>query len=120
MAAIPKEPEKTAVAECIQCLHCENICPQDAISFKPGAAFAGYSGALDLTRRGIFLSLGAGALATMTLKTSPFTKLCKSPAAAAARRAAGKFVFSKMHPLRGVHESLPHQYPSALPLGKRA
>ena len=75
MAAIPKEPEKTAAAECIQCLHCENICPQYAISFKPGAAPAGYSGALDLTRRGIFLSLGAGALAAMSLKTSPFTKL---------------------------------------------
>jgi MauM/NapG family ferredoxin protein len=75
MAAIPKEPEKTAAAECIQCLHCENICPQDAISFKPGAAPAGYSGALDLTRRGIFLSLGAGALAAASLKTTPFTKL---------------------------------------------
>jgi polyferredoxin len=75
MAAIPKEPEKTAAAECIQCLHCSHICPQSAISFKPGAAPVGYTGALDLTRRGIFLSLGAGALATMTLKTSPFTKL---------------------------------------------
>ena len=35
MAAIPKEPEKTAAAECIQCLHCSAICPQSAISFKP-------------------------------------------------------------------------------------
>jgi polyferredoxin len=75
MAAIPKEPEETAAAECIQCLHCSHICPQSAISFKPGAAPVGYTGALDLTRRGIFLSLGAGALATMTLKTSPFTTL---------------------------------------------
>jgi len=77
MAAIPKEPEKTAAAECIQCLHCSHICPQSAISFKPAlfSSPAGFTTAPDLSRRGIFLSLGAGALAAASLKTTPFTKL---------------------------------------------
>ena len=120
MAAIPKEPEKTAAAECIQCLHCENICPQDAISFKPGAVPAEYGGALDLTRRGIFLSLGAGALATMTLKTSPFTKLVNPRLLRPPGAMPEKSFLGKMRTLRRVHEGVPHQYPSALPLGKRA
>jgi ferredoxin len=77
MAAIPKEPEKTAAAECIQCLHCSQICPQSAISFKPAlfSSPAGFNTAPDLSRRGLFLSLGAGALAAASLKTSPFIKL---------------------------------------------
>jgi polyferredoxin len=77
MAAIPKEPEKTAAAECIQCLHCSQICPQSAISFKPAifSSPAGFNTAPDLSRRGLFLSLGAGVLVAASLKTSPFTKL---------------------------------------------
>ena len=77
MAAIPKEPEETAAAECIQCLHCSAICPQSAISFKPAfsSSPAGFNTSFDLSRRGLFLSLGAGALAAASLKTSPFTKL---------------------------------------------
>jgi len=77
MAAIPKEPEETATAECIQCLHCSDICPQSAISFKPAlfSSPAGVNASLDLSRRGLFLSLGAGALAAVSLKTTPFAKL---------------------------------------------
>lgn len=77
MAAIPKEPEKTVASECIQCLHCSHICPQSAISFKPAlfSSPAGFTTAPDLSRRGLFLSLGAGALAAASLKTTPFTKL---------------------------------------------
>jgi len=77
MAAIPKEPEQTAAAECIQCLHCSAICPQSAISFKPAfsSSPAGFNTSFDLSRRGLFLSLGTGALAAASLKTSPFTKL---------------------------------------------
>jgi len=77
MAAIPKEPEETVAAECIQCLHCSAICPQSAISFKPlfNSALSTFNTSLDLSRRGLFLSLGAGALAAVSLKTTPFTKL---------------------------------------------
>ena len=77
MAAIPQEPEETAAVECIQCLHCSAICPQSAISFKPAllSSPAGFHASFDLSRRGLFLSLGAGALAAVSLKTSPFTKL---------------------------------------------
>ena len=77
MGAILKDPEQTNSRECFQCLHCAAICPQSAISFKPAltASPEGFNAAFDLSRRSLFLSLGAGALSAFSLKTTPFVKL---------------------------------------------
>jgi MauM/NapG family ferredoxin protein len=77
MGAIPQEPAQTIGSECIQCLHCSTICPQSAISFKPviAASPKEFNKGLSLTRRSLFLSLGAGAVGAFTLKATPFAKL---------------------------------------------
>jgi ferredoxin len=77
MGAILKDPNKTNSRECFQCLHCSIICPQTAISFKPVLTPSpeGFNTAFDLSRRSLFLSLGAGALSAFSLKTTPFVKL---------------------------------------------
>jgi len=77
MGAILKDPNKTNSRECFQCLHCAAICPQSAISFKPVLTPSpeGFNVAFDLSRRSLFLSLGAGALSAFSLKTTPFAKL---------------------------------------------
>lgn len=76
MGAIADNPVHTRGGECFQCLHCAAVCPQTAISFTPARRLspAGFNPAFELTRRNLFLSLGAGALTAFSLTTAPFVK----------------------------------------------
>ena len=58
MGAIGDRSVATAHAECIVCLDCEALCPEQAISFRPGDKNQALSP--DLSRRGLLWSFGLG------------------------------------------------------------
>ena len=79
-AACPAAERKTAdgkgkVSECLVCMNCDDLCPQNAVRFgfsrKPAAA-------LDLGRRRVVAALAAGAVAVPLVRITP---LAKAPAA---------------------------------------
>ncbi len=76
MGAIATDPAQTLDTECIQCRRCAAVCPQRAISFSP--AWRRHpldgNGTIDITRRSLFWSLGAGVVTAFSLKTTPFVK----------------------------------------------
>ncbi len=59
-------------AECLECRNCDDICPQNAVSF----GFRGRSEAvaLDLNRRRVIASLAAGVVSVPFLRTVPLRK----------------------------------------------
>ncbi len=61
MAAIREDPHSTAHRECLLCLHCKEICPQNAISFYKANKATGVAQVKpDLTRRAMVLSAVSG------------------------------------------------------------
>ena len=57
--------------ECLACFACDDICPQNAVSFGFGK---GKPSAMDLGRRQVVLSLSSGVLAVPLLRSTPFAK----------------------------------------------
>ena len=72
--ALPDHKEKWRPSECMYCWNCDDICPQNAVSFgffgkavvKPGSA------GIDLGRRRVVASMAGGALAVPLLRVNPF------------------------------------------------
>ncbi len=77
MEAIQDKPQKTTEEECILCKNCARVCPQDAISFKVSKAscFSHTLPQINLRRRGLFLSAGAGALTVLSHRIDSVSKL---------------------------------------------
>lgn len=70
MACISPDGQRTLNGECILCLQCEAVCPVGAVSFfspTPGEQ----KSEVDLTRRGVVVSLAAGATAYPLLRIRP-------------------------------------------------
>lgn len=70
--AAPDKKEEWRDAECFYCLNCDDVCPENAVSF----GFAGKKTAavMDLGRRRVVTSMAAGAIAVPLLRTSPLLK----------------------------------------------
>jgi polyferredoxin len=70
--AAPDAKEKWLKSECMACMNCDDVCPQNAVRFgfsrKPGGA------ALDLGKRRVIGSMMAGMLAVPLLRISPLKK----------------------------------------------
>jgi MauM/NapG family ferredoxin protein len=77
MGAIGKDPRETVVGECIQCLKCKELCPQEAIAFTADFSPKGAAVVpeINLSRRGCLYALGGGVALGLSLDTAPFTKL---------------------------------------------
>jgi polyferredoxin len=58
--------------ECIACMNCDDICPQDAVSFGFGKAVK--SPAMDLGRRRVVASMATGLIAVPLIRSTPFSK----------------------------------------------
>lgn len=58
-------------SECLACFSCDDICPQNAVSFRIGKKKAA---SMDLGRRQVVLSLSSGILAVPLIRTTPFAK----------------------------------------------
>ncbi|MDI6801707.1 MAG: 4Fe-4S binding protein [Thermodesulfovibrionales bacterium] len=70
--ANPDKKEAWRDAECYYCYNCDDVCPQNAVSF-------GFSGkknaaAMDLGRRHIITSMAAGVISVPLLRANPFSK----------------------------------------------
>ena len=75
MGAIQDQPQETREEECIECSTCSRVCPQSAVSFKvPTPLFLRTRPQINLTKRGLFLSAGAGVLAVLSHRTDPVSK----------------------------------------------
>ena len=59
-------------AECLYCLHCDDICPQNAVSF--GLSKKKKAAAMDLGRRQVFLSLLSGIVTVPLLRQGALSK----------------------------------------------
>jgi len=70
MGAIPEDPKRTHLPECIQCRTCVHVCPQKAVTFPLSLSIGGEYSKVDFSRRGFIYSvvggLGAGFLAVQT------------------------------------------------------
>lgn len=69
--AAPDKKDRWRDAECLYCWNCDDVCPQNAVSF-------GFSGrrkaaAMDIGRRRVIVSMTSGILAVPLLKTSPLS-----------------------------------------------
>ena len=76
MGAVKEPPQENMEQECIKCTTCSEVCPQSAVRFKvlPSGLFRGHS-QINLTKRGFFFSAGAGALAVLSHRTDPVSKI---------------------------------------------
>ena len=76
MGAVKEPPQENMEQECIKCTTCSEVCPQSAVRFKvlPSGLFQGHS-QINLTKRGFFFSAGAGALAVLSHRTDPVSKI---------------------------------------------
>ncbi len=63
--------------ECFYCFNCDDVCPNNAVSFgffkKTGSASQG-SASIDLGRRRVIVSIASGIVAAPFLRTTPFFK----------------------------------------------
>jgi polyferredoxin len=76
MGAIQDQPQKTVEEECIECNTCSRICPQSAVSFKVSAPrFSRVHSQINLTKRWFFFSAGASALAVLSHRIDPVSKI---------------------------------------------
>ncbi|MBI5696035.1 MAG: 4Fe-4S binding protein [Nitrospirae bacterium] len=72
MGAVEKDFFTTGRADCIDCMDCRAVCPEDAISFTGSVAAKG--SALDLSRRGVLTSLAIGAAAVPLFGSEAYRK----------------------------------------------
>ncbi len=70
LGCISRDGHQTLNGECTLCLHCQAVCPVQAVSFF-GATPAEQKREVDLTRRGIVASVAAGAVAYPVLRIRP-------------------------------------------------
>lgn len=68
MTAVAMEGQRPG--ECIECLDCTSYCPQERVSFSLSTTGARQT-RIDLQRRDLMVSLGAGALIAPTVKITP-------------------------------------------------
>jgi polyferredoxin len=69
---MPGTDELWRQTECIGCRNCDDVCPQNAISFGFGKKIR--SVPIDLGRRRIITSLASGLVAVPLLRSTPFSK----------------------------------------------
>jgi len=67
--ADPHEKGAGKAAECMSCYNCDDVCPQNAVSF--GFGHRGPSAPMDLGRRRVLISALSGAAAVPLLKATP-------------------------------------------------
>lgn len=70
--AMPDKKDEWKNTECYQCFNCDDICPQNAVSF--GFSAKKSPAKLDLVRRRVILSAIAGVAAVPFLRQNPFSK----------------------------------------------
>ncbi len=70
--ATPHEKNNWKPTECLYCWNCDDICPQNAVSFGFGGKAK--TGSLDLGRRRVLASALFGAVAVPLLRTTPLAK----------------------------------------------
>lgn len=76
MGAIKDQPQEAIEEECIECNTCSRICPESAVSFKvPTPRFPRARPQINLTKRWFFFSAGAGALAVLSHRIDPVSKI---------------------------------------------
>jgi polyferredoxin len=68
----PEKPGEWRPTECLYCWNCDDICPQNAVSF--GFGKKGAVSGLDLGRRQVVTSVLTGVISVPLLKTAPLTK----------------------------------------------
>lgn len=70
--AAPDKIGKWKDTECLYCFNCDDVCPQNAVSFgffkKQGSA------SMDLDRRRVIVSMASGIVSIPLLRTAPFFK----------------------------------------------
>jgi polyferredoxin len=94
--------------ECLVCRNCDDICPQNAVSF--GFKPTGKTAAMDLGRRRVIASAVSGIVAVPLLRTTPLSKTgAQEPALLRPPGARGKGISETLRQVRGVHEGLHHE-----------
>jgi polyferredoxin len=85
--AAPDKIGKWKDTECLYCFNCDDVCPQNAVSFDfhpplsplaKGGIKEGYGG-LDLGRRRVIVSMASGIITVPLLRTTPFFKPVSNP-----------------------------------------
>jgi polyferredoxin/Pyruvate/2-oxoacid:ferredoxin oxidoreductase delta subunit len=71
-SASPDQKEKWKDTECLYCWNCDDICPENAVSFGFGKKKA--SAAMDLGRRRIITSVFTGIVAVPLLRATPLSR----------------------------------------------
>jgi polyferredoxin len=70
--AVPDKKGEWKISECLYCWNCDDVCPQNAVSFGFRKNIS--SEGLDLGRRRIMVSMLSGAAAVPLLRTNPLAK----------------------------------------------
>jgi ferredoxin len=70
--ASPDKKEEWRDAECLYCWNCDDVCPQNAVSF--GFSGRKASASMDLGRRRVLTSLVSGVVAVPFLRANPLSK----------------------------------------------
>lgn len=78
VAAIDERPEKTYGPECIACHTCSRLCPQHAITFTPAGNAPRNNQGIQVTRRTLLWSAGAGIGTAFSLQLSPDKKIART------------------------------------------
>jgi MauM/NapG family ferredoxin protein len=85
--AAPDKIGKWKDTECLYCFNCDDVCPQNAVSFgfhspldliAKGGIKGGYGG-MDLGRRRVIVSMASGIITVPLLRTTPFFKPVSNP-----------------------------------------
>ena len=71
-AAEPDSKEKWRKTECLACMNCDDVCPQNAVKF--GFSFTKSGGSLDLGKRRVVVSMLSGVLAVPFFRIAPLSK----------------------------------------------
>jgi len=71
MGAVGGDFKSTAHGECIECMDCRSVCPEDAVRFT--GATPAMSAPVDLSRRGVITSLALGAAAVPVFGSEPYS-----------------------------------------------
>jgi polyferredoxin len=70
--ASPDKKEEWRDAECLYCWNCDDVCPQNAVSF--GFSGRKASASMDLGRRRVIMSLASGVVTVPLLRSNPLSK----------------------------------------------